>query len=326
MGNVTFEYQNTKLISNSRFNRIRVLYKTILILLLTVFVSTSSVFAGELLVSKAFHDVAIQADFGNAESRNVMQILKSHAEVATEFGGGYLSAILKQGEWKESDHSHWFYYVNGVLASVGALLFYPKSGDHIWWDLHSWDGERYLSAVIGAWPEPFLSGAGGSESVPSTNIWAAAGFQEEGARLGELLKKKRVRDVMISALEQNSKVNFERNFSICIGPWQSLQQNQKLDDLFKHGAKVGLFVQHKNHQLIALDWKGKETKMYEKAGCIIALKSAFESFHPVWIVSGTDEASVSQAFTVLVDHPEKIRNRPGVIVTEKEVANVPLFT
>ena len=58
-------------------------------------------------------------------------------------------------------HSDWFYYVNGVEASVGAAAFTLSKGDVVQWDYRRWDATMHIPAIVGAYPEPFLSGTGG---------------------------------------------------------------------------------------------------------------------------------------------------------------------
>ena len=55
----------------------------------------------------------------------------------------------------------WFYYVNGIEASVGAADVQLHDGDRIWWDRHDWGATPHVPAVVGSFPEPFAHGAEG---------------------------------------------------------------------------------------------------------------------------------------------------------------------
>lgn len=282
------------------------------------FLSVQIVFAGKLTITKDFKEEILQTDFGEANSQSVIEILRSHANIKTEFGGGYVSLIENHSE---TEQSHWFYYVNGILADKGAALHHPTSHDYLWWDLHSWKGERYLGAVIGAWPEPFLSGYNGK--IFPTQIWVSEAFKSSAETLQKALLKQGVSSVQIVTLESKTKINFEDSFPIYIGTWPELEKNTSFEELFKHAEQVGLFLRYDANGITVLDWEGKSSSSFKQAGVLVALKSAYAGGNPIWFVSGTDAESVKRVLNLLIEHPEQIQNRPGILVTEKEIFNVP---
>jgi len=278
----------------------------------------------QLVVTDQFHEIVTEKDFGDPASRSVMRVLEDHVEVQKAFGGGYVTAISLAGvKRSEEPGEHWFYYVNGVLAQVGANTYYPQVDDHIWWDRHAWDGQRFVSALIGAWPEPFLSGY--AKHVFPTAIWTTPTFQAEAEALERQLQTQGVLQITHSLLSPDHSIDFEKSFPIYIGTWEQLEHIGSLSDLFKHGARTGLFIAHRDNRLIALNWQGKEGRTYENAGCILALKSPFNGVNPIWVISGTTEAAVKRALQTLIQNPAAIKNRPGVIVLEEEMVSVPAF-
>ena len=55
----------------------------------------------------------------------------------------------------------WFFFVNGVEASVGAAEFELSPGDRVQWDYRDWQAAMRVPAIVGAYPEPFLHGLEG---------------------------------------------------------------------------------------------------------------------------------------------------------------------
>ena len=90
-----------------------------------------------------------------------MQALRTEADVATSYGGRFVQSI----EGISGDlgaHRDWFYFVNGVEADRGAAEYRLRPGDVLWWDYRAWSGnDMRVPVVVGAFPEPFLSGYGG---------------------------------------------------------------------------------------------------------------------------------------------------------------------
>jgi hypothetical protein len=87
-----------------------------------------------------------------------MQALDRVASVKTRFGGRYVHSI--DGLTEQSRRS-WFYYVNGYLADRSAADYRLRRGDVAWWDLRAWHNPVQDPVVLGAFPQPFLSGYDG---------------------------------------------------------------------------------------------------------------------------------------------------------------------
>ena len=103
---------------------------------------------------------------GSADSipggETVMRMLQREFDVDTRYGGGFVQQINGIAGGREDGRPvDWFYYVNGVLADDGAAAHRLSAGDDVWWDHHDWGASADVRAVVGAFPEPFLSGIGG---------------------------------------------------------------------------------------------------------------------------------------------------------------------
>jgi len=91
-----------------------------------------------------------------------LQALDRETDVSTRYGGKFVQSVNGVAGSIEKRHD-WFYFVNGIEAPRGAQEYRLHAGDVLWWDYRDWG--RYgqsVSAVVGAFPEPFLHGYGGA--------------------------------------------------------------------------------------------------------------------------------------------------------------------
>ncbi|MGC1851311.1 MAG: DUF4430 domain-containing protein, partial [Solirubrobacterales bacterium] len=96
------------------------------------------------------------------ESDTVMRVLDRNADISTRFGGGFVQAIDGlEAERDSGRSSDWFFYVNGVESTVGAAEYPLRGGEAIWWDYRDWTDAMRVPAVVGSWPQPFVSGYDG---------------------------------------------------------------------------------------------------------------------------------------------------------------------
>ena len=108
-----------------------------------------------------------------SESDTVMRVLDRDAEIETSYGGRYVRAIDGLSEATRGGRRYdWFFFVNGIEASVGAADFALRGGEAIWWDYRDWSRALYVPAVVGSWPEPFADGYEGGATRWRSNASA----------------------------------------------------------------------------------------------------------------------------------------------------------
>jgi len=90
-----------------------------------------------------------------------MQALDRSAEIKTRYSGRYVQAI-NGIEGSIGARRDWFYFINGYEADRSAAEYRLHDGDVEWWDFRSWATRMREPVVVGAFPEPFLHGYGGS--------------------------------------------------------------------------------------------------------------------------------------------------------------------
>jgi hypothetical protein len=96
------------------------------------------------------------------ESDTVMRLLEREANISTRYGGGFVQSIDGiEGAERGGRRHDWFYYVDGVEATVGAADYALRGGDAVWWDYRDWSAATGVPAVVGSWPQPFAGGYDG---------------------------------------------------------------------------------------------------------------------------------------------------------------------
>jgi hypothetical protein len=117
----------------------------------------------ELTVTRDFgHERLGEARIGSVrEDETVLRMLRSEFDIETRFGGRFVQAIDGLEGHGAGGEADWFYFVNGVEASVGAADFELSPGDRVQWDYRDWRAAMRVPAIVGAYPEPFLHGLEG---------------------------------------------------------------------------------------------------------------------------------------------------------------------
>ena len=131
------------------------------------------------------------ADYGGRDllstrvepGQSVMRATRGATDVRTAYAGAFVQSMLGL----DSDRSgtrDWFFYVNGLVSSVGAKEVEVHDGDVVWWDHRDWGDLQEAPAVVGAWPAPWaLPDGRGAEVAADPPLDAPLG--EAGARLVE---------------------------------------------------------------------------------------------------------------------------------------------
>jgi hypothetical protein len=90
-----------------------------------------------------------------------MQALDRAAKIDTRYGGRFVQTIDGLSG-SVSSRQDWFYFVNGIEATRGAVDYRLHDGDVEWWDYRNWGRlGQSVAVVVGAFPEPFLHGYAG---------------------------------------------------------------------------------------------------------------------------------------------------------------------
>jgi hypothetical protein len=246
----------------------------------------------------------------------VMRLLQREFEVTTRYGGGFVQSIEGlAGGTDGRRRSDWFYYVNGIEASDGAAAHKVAGGDRIWWDHHDWDAAQRIPAVVGSYPEPFVSGSEGRQ-IPLSLVCAGEerSCEEVSTRLGEAGVK--------GIARTGIGAGFGRKLlRIIVGPWKQIRSDPAVAQLARGPGGSGVYARPRGDGLQLLDAEGRVTRTLTQAGGLVAA-TRFQDQEPTWIVTGTDDAGVAAAAASLRE--DLLRNRFAVAVEDGRDVPLPV--
>jgi hypothetical protein len=276
---------------------------------------------------KGTSDVAVTVtrDFGTASvasanesrvpgSQTVMRLLERSFRVTTRFGGGFVQSI--DGHAGTSARRDWFYYVNGLQASVGAAGIAVHKGDRIWWDLHDWSATDSIPAVVGSFPEPFVHGTGGRR-LPTT-LACASDASAACKQVGAAFQKVGVATPTV-LIGTGSGAD---SLAVVVGTWRDLH-GELAASLVEHGpGSSGVYARFAGPggaKLQLLNPSGQLVRTLGPGAGLIAATGQ-SATGTVWMITGTDPAGVSAAAAALT--PERLRDHFALAVAGK--ADIPL--
>ncbi len=206
----------------------------------------------------------------------------------------------------------WFYFVNGMQADVGAADYHLGARDQVWWDYHRWDFAPQVRAVVGQYPEPFVSGP--HDRHLRTLVAAAPGAAAAAARVADALRSAGATGVATASLAQVAAPPSDANL-VLVGSWKDLAALPWVADAAAHPAASGLFGGFgADGRLVALDMLGRPALRAAGAGAVMATSRAEAAAAAVWLVTGSDDAQAAAAANLLVAQPSKLRGRFGVVL------------
>lgn len=250
-----------------------------------------------LVVTRDFGQREVKAidDPQSGGSDTVMRLLQRNADVTTRYGGGFVQSVdgLKGGT-AGGRAVDWFFYVNGIQSREGATSFRVRSGDHVWWDHHAWEGAAESTAIVGAYPEPFVHGVEG-ERLP---------VRLECAVLeGEVCDA--VRDRLTAAGVVAGKGGIQRSLAketirVVVGLWPEIRGEGTVRRLESGPESSGVYARPatdgRSITLFGTDGRPARTL---RAGAGLVAAQRVEDAPPVWIVTGTDEQGLRAAASAL---------------------------
>jgi hypothetical protein len=221
----------------------------------------------------------------------VMSLLMRNATVSTRYSGGFVQSIDGvEGGHERGEPVDWFYYVNGVEASLGASSTKLHSGDHIWWDERDWSQAAHVPAVVGSYPEPFLNGIGGKR-LPVRVECAQVG----GGACRTVTSRLRTTGVPAAVAALGTGID-AHTLRVLVAPWALLKGEPAAAALQKGPAASGVYARFSadGRTLTPLYRDGRAAPALGPASGLIA-STAREESAPIWVVTGTDAAGTESA-------------------------------
>jgi hypothetical protein len=246
-----------------------------------------------------------------------MRLLRSRFDVSTRYGGRFVQSIDGVAGKGARGRSDWFYFVNGLEASVGAADYELSPGDVVQWDYRRWDAAMRVPAIVGAYPEPFVHGSRGKRlPVRVECADASAGPCR--------LVKRRLRADGVKAAGSSLGAQGTRDvIRVVVAPWSRARRLGALADLDRGPGASGVYARFERdgRALELLDEAGRPARSEGAgAGLLAALAPAKDQI--VWLVTGTDERGVAAAAGAL--HERTLRNAYAVSAGPGGAERLPL--
>ena len=250
-------------------------------------------------------------------SQTVMRMLEGSFRVSTRYGGGFVESI--NGFSGASDRRDWFYYVNGIEASLGAAGTGVHKGDRIWWDLHDWSATDSIPAVVGSYPEPFVHGIDGRR-YPTTLECASdttAACQKVTSELDAI-------GVKVASQALGAGGSGTDSLAVVVGTWRDVKGEFDASLIEAGPGSSGIYARFGGSNGSALELLNPHRQVVRTlgAGSGLVAATANSSTAPVWIITGTDVAGVSAAAAALT--PARLDYHFALAVQGKTDLPVPL--
>jgi hypothetical protein len=261
---------------------------------------SSSTDGTELTVSRNFGAEELGHDTSKKIPGNetVMRQLQREFTVETRYGGGFVQEIDGVAGGRRSGRPvDWFYYVNGIEAEEGAAARRLEPGDRVWWDHHDWGGAMRIPAVVGSFPEPFLSGPQGKK-IP-VRIDCAEDAQRECREVRERLEATGAKVGGSGTLGTRAGPGVLR---LLVGRWAEVRVDPTARRLEKGPKVSGVFARPaaSGRSLELLDPRGKPVRTLGPGAGLVAA-TRFLDQQPSWVITGTDQVGVAAAAAALVE-------------------------
>lgn len=251
----------------------------------------------------------------------VLDVLNRNLAVETAYGGKFVESINGLASRSGSGVAHdWLFWVNGVSSALGAASFKLRTGDHVWWDYQDWAGSFPVTAVVGAYPQPFVSGH--RERPEKTVVLYAPGTKAHAEAVARQLTGQGAA-VTLSEVDEDL-LKRRKHPTVVVGTWEALKESATLAGLNDRGRRGGLFVRFGDTELLELQSSGKIIDRHGAgSGTISAVGSGPGDQAPLWIISGVDPEGLAAAVRLFNEKPSAMAGAFALVLTEGRAVRVP---
>ena len=224
------------------------------------------------------------------EDETVMRLLRSKFDVGTRFGGRFVQSIEGRSGKGAEGRADWFYFVNGIEASVGAAEYTLSPGDVVQWDYRRWDATMRVPAIVGAFPEPFLHGLKGKRYPVRVECG------DETSRSCKLVKSRLERLGAAPTGASLGTSGTQHVLRVVVAPWERARIVSAVSRLRKGPQESGVYarVAGGDRELDLLDAGGGVARRAPAGTGLVAAFAPSEE-EIVWVVTGLDDRAVDAA-------------------------------
>jgi hypothetical protein len=253
------------------------------------------------------------------EDQTVMRMLRSEFDVTTRFGGRFVQSIDGLAGKGAGGQVDWFFWVNGVEADKGAAEWEVEPGDQIQWDHRDWTAAMRVPAIVGAYPEPFVSGLGGKRRpvrVECEDVKSRACTQA----------RDRLQDEGVPTSGSSlGAPGTEAVTRLVVARWPQARGVRGASGLEDGPEATGVFARFSDdgETLELLDEHGdpaREVHRGDGVGLVLALQPRAEEL--VWIVTALDEEGLEAGVRALDE--DELRDAFAVAAGGAGVEKLPL--
>ena len=250
------------------------------------------------------------------EGQTIMRLLQSTHRVETRHGGRFVQAIDGLPGRGTTGGPDWFYYVNGILGEVAAGQRQLAPGDVVQWDYRAWKAARRVPAIVGAYPEPFVSGTEGKR-LP-TRLECET---EQGPACEEVTWRLSAAGVPV-ARARLATPGGQEGLRVVVARWAAARRVRAASRLEGAPDRSGVFARFRSGRLELLDPAGRVARAAPPgSGLVAATATAGE--RPVWLITGVDEAGVEAAAKLLDER--RLRDAFAVAATPRGAVRLPVM-
>jgi len=242
------------------------------------------------------------------EGDTVMRFLQSERKVSLRYGGGFVQSIDGLSGRGATGRHDWFYWVNGLEASVGAAERKLQPGDVVQWDYRDWSATMSIPAIVGAFPEPLLHGFEGKKLPVRVEC------PDSAAQLCRTARDK-LEDSGVQASSAGVGVSQRGQVArVFVGQWSDLRTGARiLRTLEKGPQESGVFARFQGDRLDLLDPAGKAVRAAPPETGLVAALKVGEEEGISYVVTGTDAGGVDAAIGAL--DQRSLRDAFAVVVS-----------
>ena len=220
------------------------------------------------------------------ESDTVMRLLQGGNEVKTRFGGGYVASV---DGLAERDGRSWLYFVNGIGGGKAADDYELHGGDVVQWDYRSVKVRQNIPAIVGAFPEPFVTGLEGRKFPVRVECEDASG--DPCKRV-----KKTLRDAGVPATGAALGTQGTQNVArVVVATWDRAREQPTIRALEQGPKRSAVFARFSaDGDLTLMDEMGRPARNAGRdSGLVAALRPRDDQL--VWVVTGGSQQGVARA-------------------------------
>ncbi len=248
------------------------------------------------------------------ESETVVRFLDRETEIETSYGGNFVDSIDGVENVIEGGRSlDWYYFVNGIWSPIGAGEATVHAGDRIWWDYRDWTGAYRVPAVVGSFPQPFLSGLDG-ESYPTEIVCFDSAEQSDACESAEGALSDAGAEPQPTMLEDSDP---KQSLRLLVGTWDEVRADPTARTMEGGPGRSGVYAEPAEcgdsgsglWSLGVVDGEGEPTGASSDASWVVALQEGDD--RPTWVVASSTPDGLDDAAAMLDE--ETLRDRYAAV-------------